>query len=128
MEMTARRGRGYVPAERNKVVGAPIGVMPIDSLFSPVKKVNYQVTTPASAGHRLRPPLARGLEQRVGAPADAVAFAAKIVRSSSPSHQLRRDGRAAPIELPKNEEKLNETSSGRWTSWSCRSARRESAS
>src|SRR2546425_10170367 len=44
MEMTARRGRGYVPAERNKVAGAPIGVMPIDSLFSPVKKVNYQVT------------------------------------------------------------------------------------
>src|SRR5438094_6641653 len=44
MEMTARRGRGYVPAERNKVPGAPIGVIPIDSLFSPIKKVNYQVT------------------------------------------------------------------------------------
>src|SRR5437588_970519 len=44
MEMTARRGRGYVPAERNKVAGAPIGVIPVDSLFSPIKKVNYQVT------------------------------------------------------------------------------------
>src|ERR1700716_3923402 len=33
LETPARRGRGYVPAERNKVVGAPIGVMPIDSLF-----------------------------------------------------------------------------------------------
>src|SRR5207248_2169636 len=44
MEMTARRGRAYVPAERNKVAGAPIGIIPIDSLFSPIKKVNYQVT------------------------------------------------------------------------------------
>ncbi|MFL5434735.1 MAG: DNA-directed RNA polymerase subunit alpha, partial [Myxococcales bacterium] len=44
MEMTARRGRAYVPAERNKLAGAPIGIIPIDSLFSPIKKVNYQVT------------------------------------------------------------------------------------
>src|SRR6476661_3245605 len=44
MEMTCRRGRGYVPAAMNKVVGQPLGTIPIDSLFSPVRKVNYQVT------------------------------------------------------------------------------------
>ncbi|HOB86576.1 MAG TPA: DNA-directed RNA polymerase subunit alpha [Bacillota bacterium] len=43
MEMTARNGRGYVPAERNKIPHQPIGLIPIDSNFSPIKRVNYQV-------------------------------------------------------------------------------------
>ncbi|HSW36070.1 MAG TPA: DNA-directed RNA polymerase subunit alpha [Candidatus Limnocylindrales bacterium] len=42
-EMTAVNGRGYVPAERNKFPQQPIGVIPVDSMFSPVRKVNYQV-------------------------------------------------------------------------------------
>ena len=41
--MTANRGRGYVPAERNKREDQPIGVIPIDSLYTPIKRVNYQV-------------------------------------------------------------------------------------
>ncbi len=43
MEMTAVNGRGYVPAERNKLPQQPIGVIPVDSLFSPIRKVNYKV-------------------------------------------------------------------------------------
>ena len=43
MEMTVEKGRGYVTAERNKQAGQPIGVIPIDSIFTPVKKVNYVV-------------------------------------------------------------------------------------
>ena len=43
MEMTAMKGRGYLPAERNKTAQQPIGVIPIDSIFSPNRKVNYQV-------------------------------------------------------------------------------------
>lgn len=43
MEMTAVNGRGYVPAERNKLLQQPIGVIPVDSMFSPIRKVNYQV-------------------------------------------------------------------------------------
>ncbi|MBI4550530.1 MAG: DNA-directed RNA polymerase subunit alpha [Candidatus Omnitrophica bacterium] len=43
MEMEVARGRGYVPAERNKQEGSPIGVIAIDSAFSPVAKVNYYV-------------------------------------------------------------------------------------
>ncbi|MCM8800734.1 MAG: DNA-directed RNA polymerase subunit alpha [Candidatus Omnitrophica bacterium] len=43
MEMEVSRGRGYVPAELNKKEDAPIGVIPIDSIFSPVKKVNFYV-------------------------------------------------------------------------------------
>jgi len=44
MEMVVKRGRGYVPAERNREEGQPIGTVPIDALFSPIHKVNYSVT------------------------------------------------------------------------------------
>jgi DNA-directed RNA polymerase subunit alpha len=43
MYLTVGRGRGYSPAEENKSEEQPIGVIPIDSIFSPVKRVAYQV-------------------------------------------------------------------------------------
>ena len=43
VEMEVARGRGYVPSELNKKEGLPIGVIPIDSVFTPVKKVNFYV-------------------------------------------------------------------------------------
>jgi len=44
VEMAIKTGRGYVPAERNKEENQSIGAMAIDSIFSPIKKVNYTVT------------------------------------------------------------------------------------
>ncbi len=43
MELTLSHGRGYVPAERNKNAQTIIGVIPIDSVYTPVRKVNYTV-------------------------------------------------------------------------------------
>jgi DNA-directed RNA polymerase subunit alpha len=43
MEMVVKPGRGYVPAERNKEEGLPIGVIPVDSIFSPVRRANFHV-------------------------------------------------------------------------------------
>ena len=43
MEMTADRGRGYNSSEKNKKANQDISVLPIDSIYTPVKKVNYQV-------------------------------------------------------------------------------------
>jgi len=43
MELEMTSGRGYVPAERNKKENQPIGVLPIDSIFTPVKKVNFAI-------------------------------------------------------------------------------------
>src|SRR3954469_34915 len=43
MELTIATGKGYVPADRNRPEDAPIGLIPVDSLFSPVKKVSYKV-------------------------------------------------------------------------------------
>lgn len=43
MELMVDSGRGYVPAEKNKQSNQPIGIIPIDSIYTPVKKVNYNV-------------------------------------------------------------------------------------
>ena len=43
MELEISRGRGYVPSERNKQEGASIGTVPVDSIFSPIVKVNFAV-------------------------------------------------------------------------------------
>lgn len=43
MELTANRGRGYVPSDKNKTPEQDISVLPIDSIYTPVKKVNYQI-------------------------------------------------------------------------------------
>jgi DNA-directed RNA polymerase subunit alpha len=110
IEMTARRGRGYVPAERNKVAGQPIGTIPVDSLFSPVKKVNYQVTN-ARVGQVTdfdKLSLEVWTDGSVE-PADAVAYAAKIVKEQL-SIFINFDESEEPVavEMPKSEEKLNE--------------------
>ncbi len=43
MELTVKMGRGYLPAERNKEEGMPIGVIPIDSIFTPIRKVTLSI-------------------------------------------------------------------------------------
>jgi len=81
MELTIAPGRGYVPAEENKEEEDAIGVIPIDSLFSPIKKVNYSITN-ARVGQRTdydKLTLEVWTDGSV-APEDAVAFAAKILK------------------------------------------------
>jgi DNA-directed RNA polymerase subunit alpha len=43
MEITLEKGRGYVSAERNKQPGQAIGIIPVDSIFTPIRKVNFTV-------------------------------------------------------------------------------------
>jgi DNA-directed RNA polymerase subunit alpha len=43
MEITIEKGRGYVSAERNKHAGQPIGIIPVDSIFTPIRRVNFNV-------------------------------------------------------------------------------------
>ena len=81
MELTVRTGKGYVPAERNKTDDMPIGTVPIDSVFSPVRRVNYTVT-PARVGRETdfdRLNLEIWTDGTVK-PADALAYAAKILK------------------------------------------------
>ncbi len=110
MEMTARRGRSYVSADKNKVPGAPLGTIPIDALFSPVRKVNYQVTN-ARVGQQTdydKLTLEVWTDGSV-TPADAVAFAAKIIKEQL-SIFINFDETEEPVEdvKPVEEHKLNE--------------------
>lgn len=43
IELSISKGRGYVPAEENAVEGSPIGTIPIDAIFTPIKNVRYKV-------------------------------------------------------------------------------------
>jgi len=81
MELTVSTGKGYVPAEKNKTEDMPIGTVPIDSIFSPVRKINYTVT-PARVGRETdfdRLNFEIWTDGTV-APVDAVAYAAKILK------------------------------------------------
>src|SRR5579864_4112721 len=81
MELTVNVGRGYVPADRNKTATMSIGTIPIDALYSPIRKVNYTVTN-ARVG-QITDYDKLTLEVWTNGslkPQDAVAYAAKILK------------------------------------------------
>ncbi len=81
MELTVNVGRGYVPAERNKTPTMPIGTIPIDALFSPIRKVNYTVQNARVGQVTDYDKLTLEVWTNGSVlPADAVAFAAKILK------------------------------------------------
>ena len=79
MELTVNTGKGYVGADKNRPEDAPIGLIPIDAIYSPVKKVAYEVT-PTREGQVLDyDKLTMKIETDGSVtPEDAVAFAARI--------------------------------------------------
>jgi DNA-directed RNA polymerase subunit alpha len=81
MELTVNTGKGYVSSEKNKPEDAPIGLIPIDAIFSPVKKVSYDVQ-PTREGQVLDYDKLTMKVDTDGSltPDDAVAFAARILQ------------------------------------------------
>ena len=80
-ELTIKMGRGYVTADRNKEDGLPVGTIPIDAAFSPLRRVNYTVSN-ARVGQRTdydRLTLELWTDGSVR-PDDAVAYAARILQ------------------------------------------------
>ena len=81
MEFTADIGKGYVPAERNRPEDAPIGLIPVDSLYSPVKKVSYKVENTREGQILDYDKLIMTVETDGSLkPEDAVALAARILQ------------------------------------------------
>lgn len=104
LEATARTGKGYVPAEGNKEEGQPIGVIPIDAIFSPIRKVNY-VVTQARVGQQTdydRLTLEVYTDGSVS-PEDAVAFAAKILKEQLAIFINFEEHLEPPEEIPTEE-------------------------
>jgi DNA-directed RNA polymerase subunit alpha len=110
MELYVGMGRGYVPAEKNKTATMPVGVIPVDSLFSPVRKVNYTVTN-ARVGQQTDFDKLNLEVWTNGAirPDDAVAFAAKIMKEQLTIF-INFEEQPEPVDAPVNEEqeKLND--------------------
>ncbi|MDJ0803835.1 MAG: DNA-directed RNA polymerase subunit alpha [Desulfobacterales bacterium] len=81
MEMTVKVGKGYALSEQNKDEESPVGTIPIDAVFSPIKRVNYVVTN-ARVGQRTDYDKLTMEVWTDGSvkPEDAVAYAAKILK------------------------------------------------
>ncbi|NJM51579.1 MAG: DNA-directed RNA polymerase subunit alpha [Sphingomonadales bacterium] len=81
MEITADTGKGYVPAVANRPADAPIGLIPIDSLYSPIRQVSYKVDN-ARIGQELDYDKLSLTVETDGtvSPEDAVAYAARILQ------------------------------------------------
>jgi DNA-directed RNA polymerase subunit alpha len=112
MEMSVRSGKGYVGAERNLEEGAPIGTIPIDAIFSPIRKVNFSVKN-ARVGQQTdydRLELEVWTDGSV-LPADAVAYAAKILKDQLTvfinfDEEAEMDDEAAVLEPGEGNENL----------------------
>ncbi len=110
MELLVQMGRGYISADRNKMPNMSVGTIPIDALFSPIKKVNYTVTH-ARVGQQTdydKLTLEVWTDGSV-TPDDAVAFAAKILKDQLTIF-INFEETAEPVEerVSEEQEKLNE--------------------
>ncbi len=81
MELTVNTGKGYVPADKNRPDDAPIGLIPIDAIYSPISKVSYDVQ-PTREGQVLDYDKLTLKVETDGSikPEDAVAYAARILQ------------------------------------------------
>lgn len=111
IEMNVRMGKGYIPADRNRDEKAPVGTIPIDSIFSPITKVNFQVTN-ARVG-QITDYDKLNLEVWTDGsvkPDDAIAYAAKILKEQL-SIFINFDEeveQTEEVELEEDSDKINE--------------------
>ncbi|MBE90223.1 MAG: DNA-directed RNA polymerase subunit alpha [Rhodospirillaceae bacterium] len=112
MELTVETGKGYLPAAMNRPADAPIGLIPVDSIFSPVRKVSYKVENSRVGQVTDYDKLSMELETNgTVMPDDAVALAARILQDQlqlfinfeEPTAQVQEE---APSELPFNKNLL----------------------
>jgi DNA-directed RNA polymerase subunit alpha len=81
MEFTVNTGKGYVAAERNRSEDSPIGLIPVDSLYSPVRKVSYRVENTREGQILDYDKLTMQIETNGSiTPEDSLAFAARILQ------------------------------------------------
>jgi DNA-directed RNA polymerase subunit alpha len=81
IEFTVNNGKGYVPAERNRPEDAPIGLIPVDSIYSPVKRVSYKIENTREGQILDYDKLILTVEtDGAMSPEDAVAYAARILQ------------------------------------------------
>lgn len=104
--MTVNAGKGYVPADQNRPEDAPIGLIPVDALYGPVKKVTYRVENTREGQKLDYDKLTLQLETNGATrPEDAVAYAARILQDQlqlfinfhEPQAEVREEADLAPM-------------------------------
>ena len=125
MELTVDTGKGYVPATQNRPEDAPIGLIPVDAVFSPVRKVSYKVDNTRVGQVTDYDKLTMDVETNGAVtPEDAVALAARILQDQLQlfiNFESRRP--ACREEEAATSCRSTRTCCARSTSWSCRCAR-----
>jgi len=112
MEMTVETGKGYVAGTQNRPEDAPIGLIPVDALFSPVRKVSYRVENTRVGQVTDYDKLSMRIETNGAVtPEDAVALAARILQDQLQLFINFEEPRAAseeerPADLPFNKNLL----------------------
>jgi DNA-directed RNA polymerase subunit alpha len=112
MELTVESGKGYRPATDNRPEDAPIGLIPVDALFSPVRKVSYKVENTRRGQRTDYDKLSMDIETNGAVtPEDSVAIAARILQDQLQIFINFEEPRAAteeerPSELPFNKNLL----------------------
>lgn len=108
MEFTADTGKGYVTADRNRPDDAPIGLIPIDSLYSPVRKVSYKVENTREGQILDYDKLTMNVETDGSVKAeDAIAFAARILQDQLQIFINFEEPEKAPVEEAQPELEFN---------------------
>src|SRR5437868_4351576 len=111
MEMTVEHGKGYLPGTQNRPEDAPIGLIPVDALFSPVRKVSYRVENTRVGQVTDYDSLSMRVETNGAmSPEDAVALAARILQDQlqlfinfeEPRHAVEKDIAAGEPLINKN--------------------------
>ena len=110
LEMRVNVGKGYVAAEQNQNEEWPVGWIPIDSLFSPVKKVNFNVTSSRVGSHTDYDRLSLEVWSDGSViPEDAVAYAAKIMKEQMAVFiNFNEAAEPAPVLARQEAEEFNE--------------------
>jgi DNA-directed RNA polymerase subunit alpha len=110
MEMTVENGKGYVPASQNRAEDAPIGLIPVDALYSPVRKVSYKVDNTRVGQVTDYDKLSMRVETNGAVtPDDAIALAARILQDQlqlfinfDEPQQASEEDRASDLPFNKN--------------------------
>ena len=108
MELIINSGRGYVLAQKNKSEDTPLGLIAIDSLFSPVKRVSYKIDTTREGDALDYDKLTMQVETNGTIPAeDAVAFAARIFQDQLSMFVNFEDPKEIPAQKNQTEPEFN---------------------
>jgi len=107
MEMTVKMGKGYVSADRNRDEKAPVGTIPIDAIYSPIKKVNFTVSNARVGQMTDYDKLTLEIwTDGSGKPEDALAYAAKIMKEQL-SIFINFDEESEPQQLEETQEEMD---------------------